>query len=343
MKKKIAALALAAAISAAAIPSAYAEVYSASVTVMAQAESAEEWNGKTALEAGKSYVVSRSITVSSDMVIPSKTTVTVKNGAKIWVSSKGKLTVKGSLVLQKNSTLAVTGDLALAKGKVIKSSGEIRFSAKSDVVINGKLSVTKYGTITGEPSTLSVGSKAVVKITGANNSAKLSAALMGGELTQEDIDEIAEIVEEYTYSIFVKGDVYAALTAQPKTVVAAMEAEMEQMYGTEYTLKELCDGLGAFLMAAYAEYYGGCATNTVVSDLVITQADPTEIPGGSVMSLYGNVTKAAKVSGSYGVVVNGSTIPDGTVEGYMVCDENGDWYMFLGSEDLDELLAGESA
>ncbi|MGN1118777.1 MAG: hypothetical protein ACI4Q4_00365, partial [Oscillospiraceae bacterium] len=161
LKKRICALALCAVMAVGAAVPAGAEVYSASVVQeLGATAKAVEWNGKTALEAGKSYTVSKNVTISKKVTIPSGTTVTVKNGAKLWVSSKGSLYVKGKLKTESGSTLAITGKLYEYSGKVISVSGAMNLSSKAKVTINGKFTVNSKGTVKGEPNSLTVGSKA---------------------------------------------------------------------------------------------------------------------------------------------------------------------------------------
>lgn len=205
--KRIITAGAAAAILAASSLTAYAEAPRTETAAVAQTlgASAAEWNGKTALQAGKSYVVSKNVSISKSVTIPAKTTVTVKNGAKLWITSNGKLLVKGTLKMQKGSTLAVTGTLNLYKGKVLSSSGEVRFGNKSTVTLSGKFTSTQYGSITGEPKKLTVGDSAVINITGKNSSSKLDTIVKSAGAEK--------MVNSFFVTAIEKQDIYSALKA----------------------------------------------------------------------------------------------------------------------------------
>lgn len=130
---------------------------------------AVRWNGKTELKAGRTYAITSNVTISKKVVIPSGTTLIVMKGAKLWVSGSGSLYIQGKLTVKSGATLAVTGRLYQYKSKNLLNYGEIRFSNKANVTLNGKTTVYASGTITGTPKKLSVGPNADITCKGKNS------------------------------------------------------------------------------------------------------------------------------------------------------------------------------
>ncbi len=191
---KFAALVMSAVMASVAVP-AYAEKPSAQTSSVSMTSAAEtvSWNGIDTLEKGKDYVVTKSVTVSKKITVPKGVTITVKNGAKLWVSEEGSLYIKGTVVVEKGSALAVSGRLYQYKSKKLTIKGSLRFGDKSDITLNGKLSLSSAGAVSGEPKKLSLGENAVVSLKGKNSSQKLTKAVYAAQ--------IADTLEDYTNTL----------------------------------------------------------------------------------------------------------------------------------------------
>ncbi len=288
MKKIIAAFVLGAVLSTSAPLAVYAE-NTASVT-QEYAASATVWNGKTALKSGKSYVVTGNITISKDMVIPAKTTVTVKSGAKLWISSKGSLTVKGTLKVQDKANIAVTGKLALSVGKNISNSGTIKFSAKSTAVINGRMTINKAGVVSGKPKSLSLGRKAVVTVKGRNNCAKLVSAVEKRDITS--------VLTEMYSAALVDEDFYKSISCvYTDEYIKTADAYLKEQGSS---MKEQCRAFGEELKNSVA-----AETSEKITSAAVTVSSVKDITGkvsaddkALIDALYSKYDKVYDVSAS---------------------------------------------
>lgn len=209
-----------------------AEVPQPSAGITVPLNKATEWNGKTKLESGKEYVVSKNITISKKMTIPSKATVTVEKGAKITVSSKGSLYVKGTLEIEKGATLSVKGKLYEYKSKTINNYGTISFGSKANVTIKGKLNNKSTGVIKGTPKKVTVSSTAVISNSGKNSTKKLNKYI--------DRTAIEKKLENILGKIAKDLDIYSALKeGLPQAMLDELEIVFPEAFGMGF--KEFCD------------------------------------------------------------------------------------------------------
>lgn len=152
------------------------------------------WNGKTPLKAGRNYAVTGSVKVSKNITIPEGTKLTVMNGARLWVTSKGALNINGTLTVKKGGVLAVTNRLSVGESGSLGVSGEIRFNAAAKAALSGKVRKSAVGAVSGMPAELSgLGAKA---------------------LFPQEFSDIESIV-----GMFYQNDIGAALLNQPQSVV----------------------------------------------------------------------------------------------------------------------------
>ena len=318
-KKRICALALCAVMTVGAAVPAGAEVYSASVVQeLGATTKAVEWNGKTALKAGKSYVVSKNVTVSKKITIPSGTTVTVKNGAKLWVSSKGKLLIKGTLTVNKGATLAVTGTLYEYKAKKLNVSGAMNFGTKSKITLNGNVTVKSTGTVKGTPKAISVGQYAAVTVKGKNSSEKFAKAI--------EIGAVEKVIGTFFTKSICRSDLYGAMTAvYPADYIKKLD---EMFVAAGSSLKDYCK-LQAENMKAdakddvFGEFYGDKTANVEVSVTKTTDITKslTAEQKAVAKEICGGADKAYSVEAvlSVGMVDDKVTIA--------VIEKDGKWYL----------------
>lgn len=317
MNKKITAFLLSAVIMTSTAAAASAEcppVYTATVT-QEYAASARVWNGKTAMKSGTNYVVNSDITISKKFYVPENSTLTVKSGSKLTVSSKGALTVKGTLKIQKNATLSVSGKLTLNTGKTITDAGKITFGSKAAVVINGKLTVSKTGSVSGSPASLSLGSKSTVTVSGKNSCAKLTTAL--------DKKNVKSAVNDLYKKSLVDGDIYSALKKVFPTEILTKADENLKAQGT--TLKDYCKGLDAeVLTSVSAEKLGkvtsASASVTSMKNVTKSVSDDDKL---IVDGIYSSFDKIYKVSGK--LTLNKDK--DGGTYEMLAVHSGGKWYI----------------
>ena len=292
------------------------------------AAKASEWNGKTALKSGKSYVVTKNLTISKDVTVPKGTKLTIKNGAKLSVGAKGSLTINGTVTVGKGSTLAVSGALTQAKGKKLVVSGTVKLGKKSALTLNGSVTLKKGGVISGEPKTLNLGKNVKFTINGKLTSQKLLKAY--------DSAAIMQLLESLEKKVFIDGKAYDAyLESYPAGVIAAMEEdykkqlkELEEFgYSDDVSFEEAINSITSYIVTMVEYQYGGDITGVNMGDLTITYMDVSELPESVYAPLYGTIERAADVSAKYTLTIGDKTTDPSDMGGIMVYS-GGRWYLY---------------
>lgn len=296
--------------------------------VRENAAKASEWNGKTALKSGKSYVVTKDVTISKDVTVPKGAKLTIKNGAKLSVGAKGSLTINGTVTVGKGSTLAVSGALTQAKGKKLVVSGTVKLGKKSALTLNGSVTLKKGGVISGEPKTLDLGKNAKFAINGKLTSQKLLKAY--------DSAAISQLTENLAKKVYIDGKGYDAyVESYPAGVIAAMEEEYakqlkeleEYGYSDDVSFEEAINSIISYLVNIIEYQYGGDITGVNMDDLTITYIDVSELPESVYAPLYGTIERAADVSAKYTLTIGDKTTDPSDMGGTMVYS-GGRWYLY---------------
>lgn len=318
MLKKILALALSSAIMSCGAVAFAEECYTPDTIVTEQSYAAKttKWNGKTSLEAGKSYVVSSNVTISKKITVPSGTTLTVKNGAKLSVGTKGALYIKGTVSVAKGASLSVNGKLYEYKSGKLTAAGTVSLSKKSTATIKGKLTVKSTGVIKGAPKSLTLAQTAVTSIKGKNLCEKLDAAI--------DKNAISDLINDYFTLVLKDVDLYGAVKrVYPESYVEYLDG-LFKAEGT--TLKEYCEQYNGFVKELFAEYFD----ITDVSDVTVTVESVTDSPEKSFAvtenwGFDGNPEKSRLVKIKLSVKTGDGTVSD---TGSFTCVEyDGEWYI----------------
>lgn len=293
-----------------------ATVQTASVTRELSAK-ATEWNGKTTLKAGSSYVVSKNLTVSKKVTLPKGATLTVKNNAKLTVGTKGTLNIKGTLSVAKGASVALSGKLYEYKTGRMQVSGTVSLGKQSSITINGQLTINSAGTIKGTPKGLKLADVAVVTITGKNSCSKLTKAI--------EQQEIGALLTDFFTLSFKDGDFYGAVKrAYPAEYVQLLDS----LFNAEgLTLKEYCTKYGEALKVQYAEE--GLDISTV-TDVTVAINKLTAL-GASKLGSYSAIASGSAPDKGYTVNVKLTLkTKDGTKTdtSNVVCIKTGDkWYL----------------
>lgn len=343
-KRIFAALLCAAVMSTTAVVPAYAEMHTAVVMNEYNASATIEWDGKSELEAGKKYKVSKDITISKKVTVPSKATLTVMKGAKLKVSTKGSLYIKGTVNVKKGGTLSVAGTMNLYSGKNLTTYGTVSFGTKSKITLSGKLTVKKGGTVKGEPKKLTLGKKLKLTVNGSCTTKALKelndknngVSDNNGEYEYAGLDEY---IVDYTRTLFVEGNFLKLFDEMlPKGVGNAFREEYaKSIAGVEdaMSFEEVFAMTGALFMSIIAEAVGGEIIDVKPEKIEIAAVDVSSLNmTDTVSDFYKNIDKAAKVTGNISVVGTQGTQPIG-IDGIFV-KMDGKWYSFVSS--LDEVL-----
>ncbi|MGN0649633.1 MAG: hypothetical protein ACI4KM_04285 [Oscillospiraceae bacterium] len=237
MLKKITAVILGAAIAAASCistVSAAEPVVTETVERVSNAVNVE-WNGKTALKSGSTYVVNKSVTVSKKITVPEGTTLTVKKGGKITVASGGSLYVKGKLTVASGASVTVNGKLYLYKGKKLNISGSLKFGKTAAVTLKGETTVYVGGKISGTPKTVTVSDSAKVTVKGTNSCSRLVKAI--------DKRDIKALYQNYYTKILIDNDSLTAfLDSYPSDYIKLVE---DTLADAGVTFSDFCDVMNA--------------------------------------------------------------------------------------------------
>ena len=284
MFRKITAIFLGAAIAAASCVctvSAAEPVVTETVERMANAVNAE-WNGKTALKSGSTYVVNKSITVSKKITIPEGTTLTVKKGGKITVASGGSLYVKGKLTVASGASVTVNGKLYLYKGKKLNISGSLKLGKTAAVTLKGDTTVYVGGKISRTPKTVTVSDSAKVTVKGTNSCSRLVKAI--------DKRDIKALYENYFTKMLKDNDSLTAfLDSYPSDYIEIVEDTLAE---AGVTFKEFCDIMNAEIKESQPDI------KSIAIELT-KYTDKTGKVDAEIKSLleqgYGKVSKVAEV------------------------------------------------
>lgn len=300
----------------------------AAQVVREYAAKASEWNGKTALKSGKSYVVTKDVTISKDVTVPKGAKLTIKNGAKLSVGAKGSLTINGTVTVGKGSALAVSGALTQAKGKKLVVSGTVKLGKKSALTLNGSVTLKKGGVISGEPKTLDLGKNVKFTLNGKLSSQKLLKAY--------DSAAISQLTENLAKKVYIDGKGYDAYKeSYPAGVIAAMEEEYAKQlkeleaygYSDDVSFEEAINSIISYLVNIIEYQYGGDITGVNMDDLTITYIDVSELPESVYAPLYGTIERAADVSAKYTLTIGDKTTDPSDMGGTMVYS-GGRWYLY---------------
>lgn len=284
MLKKITAVILGAVIAAASCVctvSAAEPAATETVERMANA-SAVEWNGKTALKSGKTYVVNSSVTVSKKITVPEGTALTVKKGGKITVASGGSLYVKGKLTIASGASVTVNGKLYLYKSKKLSVSGSLKLGKTSAVTLKGETTVYANGRIYGTPKTVTVSDSAKFTIKGENSCSKLVKAI--------DKRDIKALYENYFSKMLKSNDSLSAfLDSYPSDYIKIVEDTLAEVGAS---LTEFCEAMNAEIKESQPDVKS-------VAVEITKYTDKTGKVDDEIKSLleqgYGKVSKVAEV------------------------------------------------
>lgn len=329
MAKKIFAALLCAAMLATATVPAYAELQTSVVMNRLAASPTIEWDGKSELEAGKKYMISKNVTVSKKVTIPSGCVLTVKKGAKLWVSAKGALYVKGTLNVKKGGILAVSGVMKLYSGKKLTSYGEVRFGSKSDITLGGRFTAKSGSLVTGEPYKLTLGKNLKLTLDGVCETSGLLPQQEPG-LPSLAEESAAQMVLDFTRTVFTAEDFTKAFDlilpdGMPDAIREEYDSNVsEGEMGFDETMLLVVGLMSGIIQSAV----GGIPTEFKWDKYEVKPLDPAEltIPEGYA-EFYKNITAAAEISGDVIVSGEGGSTSLSTAGTVVLIDDK--WYMLV--------------
>lgn len=93
--------------------------------------------------------ITKTYTISSDVVIPKGAALYVKNGGKLYIKSGAELTLNGTLKIAAGGSVFVQGALNCGEGSLISATGKMKILKVGTVSLGGTMKVNKGGNICG--------------------------------------------------------------------------------------------------------------------------------------------------------------------------------------------------
>lgn len=115
-------------------------------TVSAGAEAGVyEWDGKSKLKAGNTYIITDTVKLKREVEIPPNTKLSVKKGGELKIYSNGSITVRGELAVAIGGLIFNSGTISVKKGGVFNVYGAVQSSVSASLNINGTTTVYRQG------------------------------------------------------------------------------------------------------------------------------------------------------------------------------------------------------
>lgn len=115
-----------------------------SVTAFAERQ-VIEWDGKSEITAGNTYVVTETVKLKKSIEIPEGAKLSVKDGGKLKIYSKGEIIVKGELAVAQGGTLINSGTINVRKKSEFNIYGLFQSSVSGKINISGDMTVYNKG------------------------------------------------------------------------------------------------------------------------------------------------------------------------------------------------------
>lgn len=94
--------------------------------------------------------ITRNYVIRKDTVLPEGTTLTVKNGGKLYITSGTEFTINGTLKIASGGSVFVQGDVVIQDGGKVSCTGKMKIQKTGYVALDGKLAVNKGGNVYGQ-------------------------------------------------------------------------------------------------------------------------------------------------------------------------------------------------
>lgn len=94
-----------------------------------------EWDGKTPFRKGENYYIKGSAKIKGSFYLPAESQLVVCNGAELLMYTSGKLDIKGSLLIEQQAKVTVSGTMNVYKESSVDCYGEFAASKSSTINI----------------------------------------------------------------------------------------------------------------------------------------------------------------------------------------------------------------
>lgn len=104
-----------------------------------------EWDGKSPIEAGNTYVITDTVKLKESIVVPEGTKLSVKEGGELKIYSKGEIVVKGELAVAQGGKMINSGAINIKKGAQFNIYGGFQSSVSGSLKVSGNMTVYRQG------------------------------------------------------------------------------------------------------------------------------------------------------------------------------------------------------
>lgn len=105
-----------------------------------------EWDGKSEIVAGNTYVIYETVKLHDTVEIPEGTKLSVKKGGELKVYKDGGLIVNGELAVAKGGKLVNSGEINIKKKSEFNIYGAFQSSVSGTIKVSGDMTVYNQGT-----------------------------------------------------------------------------------------------------------------------------------------------------------------------------------------------------
>lgn len=115
-----------------------------SVTAFAERQIIE-WDGKSALESGNTYIITETVKLKKSIEIPEDTKLSVKDGGKLKIYKNGEITVHGELAIAQGGLIVNSGTISVKKQADFNIYGHFQSSINGKLNVSGDMTVYRQG------------------------------------------------------------------------------------------------------------------------------------------------------------------------------------------------------
>lgn len=179
-----------------------------------------EWDGSSPLGNNRTYVLSSSVEMDGNIVIPENTVLTLKQGARLAVNDEAELVIEGGLNLQSGSALFVKGGASVKESGTLSVYGNVESGTEAEFEIDGLLDIRPAGlvklysdTVVGESGQVIAGGQLLLERESETVQEGTLYIENGGTVTvggRLDIAEEGEFFSNGELTVERKGEIYVS-------------------------------------------------------------------------------------------------------------------------------------
>lgn len=112
------------------------------------------WDGSTALQSGKTYIINSTVKLHRAVTVPENTTLKITGKGQLLIYKSGSLSVNGLLRLERNASITNSGTLTVNKTGTVRNYGEIKSTISATLSVKGSILNYADGSVRTSSKTL---------------------------------------------------------------------------------------------------------------------------------------------------------------------------------------------